>query len=229
MTALPSLFGELRGSIGASVFARNQYGPYERKRTTPKNTASTLKTRVKNHWKRLVIRWQDRLTAAQRQGWNEYAACSVVHSKFSPRAHLSGFNMFYRANMPRVFTTMVALHDPPTSRGVIQWTSPFDIDDSFTGFVFFSLNTADAWAADVGAAMFIQISRVKTSAVNFGAGPWRRADDILATVGGVPAANAMVDPWTPFVAPDRRWMRAYVMTSDGRVTAPRIFAFTDNT
>lgn len=225
---IQNIIHDRSGSVATSTFARNQYGPYERKRTTPKPGVGSIANRPKSHFNRLHVRWATRLTEAQRQGWNDYAAACVVFSVADPPVRLSGQQQFFRSNMPLVFTGLPAVHDAPVPCGQIPWTMPFNIDDSFTGFVFFELNTADPWAALPNALILIQVSPVQHSGINFYNGPWRRAGHVNTGAGGVGQFNFVSDPWVPFAAPARRWMRAYVWFAGGVVTSPRVFPFTDN-
>lgn len=93
---------QIRGSQGATVFARNRGGAYTRNRSRPvqPNTAAQLAVRLAI--KQTANAYATALTPSQRQGWSDYAAANPVPNSSGGTMILSAIAMFQKVNMPLV-------------------------------------------------------------------------------------------------------------------------------
>lgn len=214
------------GSVGATVFARNQHGPYTRDRTVPTDPNTIRQQRGRTHWRLLVQRWAAGLTDAQRRGWHDYAEAIHSYSRTPRATHLSGQQAFLRNNAPRQITALGVVHDAPTvfTDPLVQ---PVGVNALVAvGFVSVSFDNTDTWADNPAGALFVYVSPEQTPGTNFYKGPFRRAGLVRGTVGPPPVSpRSMPDPWgitTSF----NRWARTRAVTADGRVSPSVIRHFT---
>lgn len=227
-TLLQPLISYASGSVGATVFARNQHGPYTRARTAPTGGPTVLQLASQRAWSRTIFRWVSILTPAQHKAWNDYAAQLIQWSPSNRRTVLSGQQLFMRVNLPRAGSPLGWSLDPPTRFEETAWTTPFDTYSGGLGFVFFSINQADEWANTDFAGMHVSVSDARPSSINFYKTPFRRAKLIRGYAAGPPATTQFaIDPWGINPLP-RRWLRSYVLLGDGRVASPRILPLDDN-
>lgn len=89
--------GQLSGSVGGVVASHNKGGQYLRNRSVPTNPNSTGQQRARNYFGGAAIAWAA-LSAANRAGWEAYAAGTPVLNRLGESITLSGFNWYVAAN-----------------------------------------------------------------------------------------------------------------------------------
>lgn len=216
------------GPIADKVYSHNQHGLYVRDRTIPVFTPSARRGEMQRRWAQTAFRWRGRITSAQRQAWNDYAARLVVQTTRTREQRLTGQQAFQRANYSRQEPQFGWVDDPPVVMYQPIWTTPFDVTQFGPGAILFTIDNTDAWANLTNSGLVIFLSQVRPASINFYKVPWRRAK-IVRGITGIPPANSQIttDPFGAATGP-RRWMRSLVFTGDGRVSSPRIRPFDDN-
>jgi hypothetical protein len=229
MTLLDPLINDRRGSLGDTVFSRNQHGPYTRARTVPVNTFSVRRAVARDKFKECSTKWATQMTELGRRGWYEYAERLGLSAASFPPGDLSGRQAFFRSNMPRAGTTQPFIFDAPVTPFDMSWTSLFKTRQQFPNVLLVSASKVDPWSVVSGCFLAVAVSNVRPATVNFCNGPWRRAGIILSFgPSTVPSVSVLTDPWGSTVGP-RQWLKTYISTVDGHVSHPRIQPFGDNT
>lgn len=149
------LVSEIRGSIGSHTFARNRSGAYARNRTVPINPATPAQVIARANMSSNVASWQNDLTVAQRETWNDAAALAPQTNRLGQTIHLTGQNWYIRANQLLLLTGQTAVTAPPVNLEVpgpaltLAWTTLVGIqataignwDNSATGFLLMSFHS----------------------------------------------------------------------------------------
>ncbi len=226
--SIEPLIGTLSGALGDDVYAHNQHGPYKRRRTTPTDPNTVRQQATRRHWARTMFRWTNILTPAQREGWRVFAQNTPIADRFGAQRPVMALAMYMRCNVARQQPALGFVDNAPTVFRQPLWTYP--IADTFgtTGFVFATINPADAWANQLMAALVFYVGPVVGSAINFHAAPFRRAGVIFGNPGSPPPVlNFFVDPW-PNKPNVRRWAQSRVVLADGRISLMARLPFVDN-
>jgi hypothetical protein len=226
---LPALIGTVNGSVGDTVFTRNQYGPYSRARTTPTNPNTALQASVRRRWAQVIFRWQRQLSDAQRQAWREYAAQLVIGSDRPRPQRLTGQQVFQRFNYARRDQTLGFINDPPTIK-TMPPVVPASCDDlGGLGTILYAYDNSGDWGVETGGALILYVSAPFNAGTRFCKGPFRFAEAKHGFPTGPPSSpDPTVDPWgTP--GPANRWAKTRIVRADGRVSAPVITPFATNT
>lgn len=104
--------GMASGSIGATVFSRNRYGTYIRRRATPTVSTTEWAMAAKNRLTTITQAWQGK-SAGEQLTWNQWAVQNpVVGSLGQPQA-LTGHAAFVRLNTRLSLAGQTLLTDPP--------------------------------------------------------------------------------------------------------------------
>lgn len=217
------------GSARDVVASHNQYGPYTRARTTPTDPATARQKYTRQRVEEGVWYWQTRLTAAERRAWKTYALNVPLVNRIGVACQVHAFAMFMHCNAPRRATELSWITTPSTVFSRPVCTVPVITSTGAPGIFFLDIDPTDSWANEREGALFVYVSPVKTSAINFYKGPFRQAGYILGhATSPPPVSNYMFDPWG-FTTGARRWARTYAVTADGRVSISVIRPFADNT
>jgi len=111
------MIAEARGSVGGTVFSRNQHGAYTRYRAVPVNPATARQTFVRQLVEDLQAFWRDTLTQAQRDAWEGYAAGSARVNKLGFQTFISGVNAYIAYNVFAIQCGLTRRDDAPTNTG----------------------------------------------------------------------------------------------------------------
>lgn len=97
---LPGVAGaDVRNKIGGMVFSRNRYGGYIRNRVSPVQPRSTRQVSQRSLFTYVSQYWRDTLSATNRDGWNKYAADTLLPDVFGEKKGRAGNVMFCRFNV----------------------------------------------------------------------------------------------------------------------------------
>lgn len=227
------------GSVDGMTASHNRFGRYLRSRAIPVNPATTRQSVVRQAFTSLALLWRS-LTAAQRQGWEDYAANTPVLDVLGDAITLTGLNWYIRTNVPRMQADLVlipgggigtplgVIDDAPATPGLASLGDAMapqanvgdqDIDVTF--------DPAATWAANAGGILLVFTSRALSVGVNFFKGPWRLEGAIegsatpLVPPLAVPYSGAFgFSGWAPFAVGDRLFVRFQAQTADGRTSSP---------
>lgn len=220
------------GSIGGVTYAHNASGLYRRARAIPVNPNTGFQVQVRAAVTTLVTRWNDVLTAAQRNAWNAYAANVPVINNLGSSILISGQNWYIACNTPRiqaltkVAATIAIIDAAPVIFDRGDFTTP-----TFTMTVATGLSTAftntDAWAGAVEGGLLIYQGRPQNPSRSFFKGPWRLVGFVEGSVAPPTSPNAIGTATLAlqgFVVStgQRQWMAYAVTRADGRLSTRRI-------
>ena len=101
------------GSIGGTVYSRNQYGAYTRNRAIPVTSTTPEALAAKSRFTAQSQAWLA-LTAGQRLSWAAWALQNPVIDALGQPQVLAGNAAFIRLNSPLAFGAFATLTSPPT-------------------------------------------------------------------------------------------------------------------
>lgn len=211
------------GSVGDTVFSRNQHGPYTRARTAPSDPATALQLAVRAALSQCVTAWRSTLTASERTSWDVYALGVRTATALGRSTHAGALGMYVRANVPRIQAAEASL--PRVDQAPSSFTSPpFTpitrvvlniVDDTIHPF----FAETDPWVTQDGAAMLFYASPSQPLTRNFWAGPYRFAGSLLGSDPRLSSPGTIPIPF-PAGSNQRVFVRARLTLSDARLSAP---------
>lgn len=210
------IVADIRGSIGATVFARNRGGAYVRNRTTPLNPQSLSQSVVRAQFGSLSNDWSNTLTQSQRDGWDAWADAVPYSNVFGEDRFLAGINAFVAGNSLLAQAGEDLALDAPTilTKGpsIVPTIGGVGATDVLT---LASIGTYDPPAA--GITVLVYASPPQNAGVSFFKGPFRLVGSVNLSTG-VPELPAAIgaSPY-PFAAGQAVFARTRVVTPDGRV------------
>lgn len=221
-------FSQISGSVGGVTFAKSSQGMYMRSRQVPVNPASSRQNHVRDIMRNLVVRWNQTLTQAQRDGWALYARNVTRANRLGDSIKISGQNWYVGANAPRL---QLAYQTDESASPVDDAPTQFDrgetghlvIDEITTSNgATVNVNDGPAWAADDNALFALYAGKPQNASRSYYRGPYRLAyaqtGDSDTQVLSVHADNpALSDAWQ-YVAGQKMFLRAVVMYPDGRTS-----------
>lgn len=207
------------GSVGDTVFARNQHGPYTRARTDPTDPNTGRQQRIRTRWADIVAAWADTLTASQRFAWRVYARQLHARNPDGDRKPLTGQTAFIKLNMSRQTVVFGLVLDPPESFATPRFGIPSANGLAGPGLVVIAFDETDPWVADPAGAMVVFSGRGNPPTVHFYDRPYRRVTTVPGDPGVPPVSPVIrADPYATSMGP-HRWIRAYSFLGDGRVSS----------
>jgi hypothetical protein len=112
------LVNELRKKAGSSVFSKNHYGQFVRKRVKGTNPKTSKQTAVRASMSDFSKHWK-LLTEDQRIAWNSYASGQIFKNRLGLNITLTGENMYIKLNRILATFEATAISDPPGPSDVI--------------------------------------------------------------------------------------------------------------
>ena len=219
---VPLILTQQSGSVGETVFSRNQHGPYIRDRTVPTDPATALQVAVRTALAQCVTAWRATLTETERQAWNLFAHAVRVRTTLGRRTNAGGLGMYIRANVPRLQaavgisprvdqapTLLTSAQFTPITRVVLNV-----VDDTIHPF----WDRDDAWSAETGAAMLFWVSAPKPLTRNHWTGPYRFAGKISGRLFPPLQSPATIPIPVPAALGERVFVRFRVTRADGRLS-----------
>lgn len=205
------------GSIGATVYSHNRFGPYIRARSIPVNPNTSRQVQVRNAMRSIGIAWETTLSEAQRGAWETYAAGVSWTNKFGDQVNLTGLNMFIRSNTPRVISGIARVDAAPTILNLAAAELALVVSASeATQLLTIDGDGAAAWVGEADAWQFFYMGRPQSAGIKFFGGPYRL---VLA----LPGAGPPPFPATPAASftvteGQRIWVRSRIARGDGRLS-----------
>lgn len=95
---LGATIGDARGSAGATVYSKNQFGAYIRQKVSPVQPRTPRQTQVRQQFSNMSKRWASVLTDSQRNGWLGLAAANPQPDVFGNPQILTGLQMYQLVN-----------------------------------------------------------------------------------------------------------------------------------
>lgn len=212
---------DMRGSIGGQVHSKNRSGSYIRARTTPVNPGTDRQSVVRAAVAALATRWSSVVTAAQRAGWEVYAANITRVNKLGAQIKLTGFNMFIRSNVPRVQTGSPNVDVAPVDLTLPGQDPAFacTIDEAGQE-ISVVFDDALPWCTQATGRFFVSMSLPHNDSVNFIGGPFRHADTIVGIDPGGAVSPAVIAVPFPVAEGQQVKCSARISEEDGRLSDP---------
>ena len=104
--------GAISGNLGAANFVQGKYGPYVRKRLTRTKRYTERQLTARRRFKALRNYWLA-LTDEQRLTWDTTAAGARPINRLGLPRKMTGFELYFRANLPMVHTPWMPTFDVP--------------------------------------------------------------------------------------------------------------------
>jgi hypothetical protein len=219
------VYTQASGSIGGVTYSHNRGGLYTRGRSIPVNPNSNEQQTVRAAFGSLAQRWNNIVTQAQRDAWENYAALTPVTNRLGDELILSGQQMYIRCNTVRVQAGVAEVDAGPTAPGNTALTL-ITLSPVVTSFDVNYTNT-DPWAITTGGGLNIQTSRGQSPTINYFKGPFRFKEAALGNTATPPTSpvNMSEDAFGgAHVIGQRSYVRARAFESDGRISAEQIIS-----
>ena len=206
--------GQLSGSVGGVVAARNAGGMYLRNRTVPVNPNSVRQQAARAAFASVAIGWRS-LTAPQRSGWDSYAVQTPVLNRLGESITISGLAHYVRTNAFRLNAGEAVLSTAPLIPGLSSLGEVASVSLSVADGVGFI--TVDATATGPAIA---QIGPPVSQGVSFFKGPFSLgARATMNDVGFLTAAVTVPGfRWGPIGLFQRRFVRIASSDPQGRLS-----------
>lgn len=210
---------QMSGSIAGTTHARNRAGNYARARTKPVNPNSALQVAVRSALSYLTQYWHETLSAANRIGWNTYAAAVATKNRLGETTYLTGFNHFLRSNIVRSLLGQTLCPNAPTILSLPDKDSTFAIAASAaTQIITITWDDALPWGDIAASVLGLWMGVPQLATRNFFGGPWRGNGSIPGNQTSPSERTAIFT----LVAGQKIWMYARVSTgpTDSRLSEP---------
>ena len=110
--------GEIKGSLGGITFQGSPFGTTIRTRTVPVNPNTPAQVAARSGFANASARWSLTLTAAQRQGWEDYASETPIPDRFGELRTVGGRRMYLRFNAAATILGASFIDTAPATPGV---------------------------------------------------------------------------------------------------------------
>ena len=214
------VFAQASGSVAGMVFSHGRAGMITRSRSTPTNPNTERQRIVRVALAVLAPYWGQTLSAAQRAGWNLYAANVAMTNALGATIFLTGQNHFLRINIVRIQAGIPIVLNAPTIFDLGTFTAPtiVAINEGTQDFDIGFDNTDD-WASTTGGFMLVWLGRTTGQGVAYFGGPYRFAGSIVGSIIPPGSPQNFPAPW--IVSMDNlAWVSARVNQPDGRLSLP---------
>lgn len=108
------MIADARGSVGGTVFSRNRYGGYVRRRTKPKIPVSGIRDQAIARLTALSTYWTDTLTDTKRSTWERAAAQTSWPNTLGQSYNIGANALFVGANSLQLLAGLPIIEDAPT-------------------------------------------------------------------------------------------------------------------
>lgn len=205
------------GSIAGATFSHGRFGQYIRARTIPVNSNTEFQQEVRNTFSTYASRWTSVLTAAQRSGWETYAANVPVVGPLGDARNLTGLNWYVACNTLRAQAGLATVDDAPAIFSQDTFTPVTITISEATQVITVSYTNTDGWANEVGGSLIYSASRPFSPSINFFAGPYRFSNN--QNGGAVPPVSPDTGP-VPFAVQEGQKVGLFVRSvrADGRIS-----------
>lgn len=177
------------GSTGATTYARNRSGAYQRRRVKPVNPNSTRQQSVRNSFIAAVNAWIN-LSALERSGWDTYADQTPWFNRAGQSIRMTGQNAYIRVY---VWDDQNGLTPPVLAPGLFTTgaidlalgIATYDVSANTINISVDAPTVANSFQVEDGRLQFL-VSAPSNPSRNFHPGLFQRIGK--ATIGAVPAS-----------------------------------------
>ncbi len=215
----PGVLAGVSGKIGGLVFSHNAGGPYIRNKGLVTNPNTPKQQAVRALLAQLTSLWVDTLTAAQRDGWTNYAANVPLINRLGQARNVSALNQYVRSNVPIIQAGFARQDDAPTIFSLGDFTAPLALAQEAAQEITVVFTITDDWVGEDDAGMLIYVSRPQNLSVKFFDGPYQLAGSIDGDVALPPTSPQLLSVPFPIVEGQQVFWRAQVVRADGRLSA----------
>ena len=213
-----TIIGEASGSVASLTFSHNRGGQYIRQRAIPVDPATVFQQVVRQAMSDLTSLWNDLLTQAQRDAWDQYALNVLIPDSLGEPRNIGGLGQYVRSNIPRIQAALPRVDTAPVIFNLGPFTNPAIASITAPTALSLTFEVTDAWVNEDDAAMLVYGSRGMNQTINFFVGPYRFADSILGNLATPPTSPAaIVMPFT-LAAAQRAFVQVRVTRADGRLS-----------
>jgi len=210
---------QISGRVGGIVYAKSRFGHVARNFSTPVNPNSDRQGTARARLADLASAWNEVLTQAQRDGWDQFASNVPVLNRLGETVYLTGFNHYIRSN-----TAIRACGGVDVDASPSIYTLP-EKDDAFaiaiseaTQLISVTFDDERDYIDENGAYLSIQMGSPKQNSVKFFGGPWRFADSIDGDSVAPPTSPTTIAVPFPVLEGQKVWAQARIIRADGRVS-----------
>lgn len=208
--------GALSGKVGALVASHNRGGPYLRAYVIPTNPSTTLQRLRRTAMALITATWKT-ITAAQRTGWDNYAAATPVINRVGQSTYVTGQNMYVRSNSILQVVGADLIAAAPETPGLATLG---EIAGTITGSSLVLGFGAAGWNAS-GGYLAVYVSKPVGLTTNYFAGPFAYEGKVS---GSLSLAGATLTLSNPAAVGQRQFLRFVGIDPDGRPTAEQIIS-----
>ena len=214
----PMIGDAMSGSVGGVTASHNRGGTYFRQRATPVNPGSTFQDLVRQIFAQLASLWNETLTEAQRQSWDDYALNVPLADKLGDPRNVGGLGMYIRSNGPRIQTGLPRVDTGPSIFNLGPFTAPTIASVTAPAALSLEFEATDEWANEDDAALILYAGRGQSASINYFKGPYRFADNVPGN-GTIPPTSpaAIVLPFA-LQAGQKAFIKYSVSRADGRLS-----------
>lgn len=214
------LVGQLSGKAGSTIASHNRNGSFLKVRTIPTNPNTDAQQAVRNRLAAASAAWRG-LTSGQRAAWNAYATEVVLYDRQGVAYTPTGQQAFVSVNINTytysgsgTITTAVPIADAPAA--LLTMTVTAESASSLLSIAY--------TATPLGAStkLVIEATPCISPGINFIARNKYRQILVTSAAAASPAVatTAWVARYGETVEGKQIGVRAYVLTADGRASAP---------
>lgn len=216
-----AILSQASGSLGGATYSHNRGGMYIRNRSLPTNPNTSFQQAVRNALAQLAQLWGTTLDAAQREGWETYAANVPVINSLGDTINLTGLNMYTRSNVPRIQAGLPRVDDAPTEYNLGNETAPtISAVAAATDQIAIGFNDADNWVDEDDSALIVFCSRPQSPTINSFIGPYRFADVVAGDSSTPPTDPTTIDLPFAVTAGQKIFASIRLSRADGRLSNP---------
>jgi hypothetical protein len=216
---LGALVSDIRGSIGGTVYSRNNGGAYAKARIKGTNPNSTMQQMCRSIMAAMFTAWSA-VTATVRTNWGTYAQNVSMINRLGDTINLSGYNMYARtrAVMIRLGKTMVAA--APTVMTLAEQDPTVVATPSLAGQnLSIAFNNALGWAGEIGGTLIIYQGPPQNAAVNSYKGQYKIIGEIDGAVTPPTSPATTVSAYTLALG-QKCPVQFRILRADGRLSEP---------
>ena len=218
MLVKSALITQFSGSIGGLTGSHNRGGQYFRARTIPTNPGTPFQNAVRQFVADLVNLWNNTLTQAERDAWDNYAVNVPFVNRLGDQTFLSGLNQYVRSNVPRLQAALARIDDAPIVFNTGDFTQTTFVPTAAADTLGLGFTDTDAWANEDDAAMLLYGARPRNPTINFFKGPYRFADLVAGDAITPPTSPASITSPFPLAADQKAFAYVRVTRADGRLS-----------
>jgi hypothetical protein len=212
------------GRIGNMVGLMNKAGMCLRSWVRPSNPNTSAQQGVRATLRDLATAWSGTLSAANRAGWNAYAATLSFTSKLGTIYMISGFDAYVMCNGARIVAGLSRIDAPPAVGGFDSFTSVVPTFDVSSHNYSIAYTNTDEWANEVGGALVVRRVPVGFSeGIGYYEGPFIYLGKAVGAASP-PTSPLVVDTGAGSIEADTQYAIAVrSVRADGRCSREAIF------